>query len=105
MACFELGPSGLGSDSVESAAAVEGGAGNWMISLVLTTDGISSFNALAGDCFEGAPICPTRQLAIVVDNTVLSAPSINAPEFERDAISISGDFTQAEAEALAARLG
>ena len=54
---------------------------------------------------EGTPTCPARQLGIVVDRTVISAPSINAPEFERDQISISGGFTQAEAEALAAGLG
>lgn len=54
---------------------------------------------------EGAPICPSGQLVIVVDRTVLSAPSINAPELERDQISISGRFTCDEAEALAAGLG
>ncbi len=105
VACFELGPAGLGTDSVESATAVEDGMGNWVLALTLTSEAIADFNALAKECFDGAATCPTRQLAIVIDRNVLSAPSINAPEFERDAISISGGFTQAEAEALAARLG
>lgn len=104
-ACLRLGPSDVGGDVVESAAAVEMHPGPWMISLVLTGEGIVGFNELAGACFAGAETCPTRQLAIVVDRTVISAPSINAPEFDRDAIAISGRFTQAEAEALAARLG
>lgn len=105
VACYELGPTGLGSGSVESATAVEDGMGGWGLALVLTSERIGDFNALAKECFDGAPACPTRQLAIVVDRNVLSAPSINAPEFERDQIAISGAFTQAEAEALAARLG
>lgn len=103
--CYELGPAEVDGAVVESAAASEDGMGNWMISLVLTTDGIAAFNETARTCFDAAPTCPTRQLAIVVDRTVISAPSINAPEFERDQISISGGFTQAEAEALAAGLG
>lgn len=105
IACLELGPAEVDGGIVESAAAVEDGLGNWMISLVLTTDGIVPFNETIGDCFDGAATCPTRQLAIVVDRAVISAPSINAPEFERDAISISGQFTRADAEALAERLG
>lgn len=105
VACFELGPAEVDGSVVESAAAAEDGLEQWTISLVLTSDGIATFNETAGACFEGAPTCPTRQLAIVVDRMVISAPSINAPAFERDQISISGGFTQAEAEALAAGLG
>lgn len=103
--CFELGPAGADGSVVESAAPAQDGLEQWTISLVLTSDGIATFNETAGACFEGAPTCPTRQLAIVLDRTVISAPSINAPEFERDQISISGGFTQAEAEALADGLG
>lgn len=105
IACLRLGPTQVGGDVVESASAAEGGLGQWLVSLVLTSDGIGAFNELAGECFAGAPTCPTRQLAIVVDGSVISAPSINAPEFEPDAISISGQFTRADAEDLAARLG
>ncbi|MCO8126012.1 hypothetical protein NHL50_02190 [Acidimicrobiia bacterium EGI L10123] len=105
VACFELGPGEADGAVVESAAAQEDGLGNWMISLVLTSDGIATFNESTRACFDGAPTCPTRQLAILVDRAVISAPSINAPEFERDQISISGGFTQDEAEALAAGLG
>ncbi len=105
VACFELGPTGLGNDGVEAATAVEDGMGSWNLALTLTSEALAAFNTLAKDCFDGAPTCPTRQLAIVIDQNVLSAPSVNAPGFERDAISISGGFTQAEAEALAARLG
>lgn len=103
--CFELGPVEADGDVVESAAAAQDGLEQWTISLVLTSDGIATFNETVGACFEGTSTCPTRQLAIVVDRTVISAPSINAPEFERDQISISGGFTQAEAQALAAGLG
>lgn len=105
VACFELGPVEVDGSAVESATAADGGGtGSWSVALELTVDGIVPFNALAGECYDGAATCPTRQLAIVVDGTVISAPSINAPTFERDQITISGAFTQKEAEALAERL-
>lgn len=103
--CFELGSVEVDGSVVESASASEQGAGQWGVALTLTSDGIVDFNETVRACFDGAPTCPTRQLAIVVDRMVISAPSINAPAFERDQISISGGFTQADAEALAARLG
>ena len=102
--CYELGPVGVDGSIVESATAADGGIG-WNLALVLTEDGIVAFNETTRACFDAAPGCPTRQLAIVIDRNVLSAPSINAPEFERDQISISGDFTRDEAEALAGRIG
>ncbi len=69
-------------------------------------DGIDLFNAAAAACFSSTPACPsqslsggsTQQLAIVLDGIVESAPTVQAPFFQRDQITISGNFDQAEAE-------
>ena len=43
---------------------------------------------------------PRDSVALVVDGVVESAPAFQSPTFEGD-ISISGDFTKAEAKAAA----
>ena len=63
--------------------------------------GIDSFNAIAAQCQPPSPTCPTGQLAIVLDGVVQSAPTIQAPAFERDQITITGQFTEREAKDLA----
>ena len=52
-------------------------------------------------CVSRTPECPTGQLAIVLDEEVISAPSIEQPSFEADSIQISGSFTESEAKDLA----
>lgn len=102
---YELGPSGLDGNGVETARRSDD-TGTPAIQLTLRegADGIDAFNALAAACHATTAACPSGQLAIVVDGTVVSAPRINAPSFERDLISISGVFTAAEADDLAALL-
>ncbi|MGA9278460.1 protein translocase subunit SecD [Ilumatobacter sp.] len=69
-------------------------------------DGQETWNRLAEQCFNGTPTCPRTtagsngQLAIVLDNVIQSAPSVNQPNFD-DAVSITGNFTQSEAQDLA----
>ena len=66
------------------------------------TPGIDQFNAIATKCFSADPVCPTQQLAIVLDQEVVSAPSITeTPTFERDEIVITGSFTEDSAKNLA----
>ncbi len=94
------------SVGIESAAAVVAPFGP-SIEPVLTEAGIDTFNLLAGECFDptiGNSSCPSSQIAIVTDGRVLSAPTINAPEFARDQLVISGDFTIEEAGAMAEAL-
>lgn len=69
--------------------------------------GIRLFNDTAQECFGASSLCPTRQLAVVLDGNVESAPTIQAPAFERDSIQISGGFDQERAEntALVLRYG
>ncbi len=94
--------------SIETAEAVNTGF-EAVVSLTMKEGdgGIRLFNTVAGECFAQAPTCPTGQLAIVLDGVVESAPNINAAAFERDAIQISGSFSQERAEdtALVLRYG
>lgn len=64
-------------------------------------DGIDAFNSAALVCFSGTPECPTGRLAIVLDGEVESAPAIQAPEFERSGIYLTGTFTEGEARDIA----
>jgi preprotein translocase subunit SecD len=101
---------------VESATAALQGT-DWAVSPIFKPgeDGIDLFNAVASQCYAATPeVCPglgadpsgtpRGLLGIVLDDVVLSAPSINQATFERDSISITGSFTQEEAESLAVSL-
>ena len=76
----------------------------WGVSVDLRGgEGRDTWNNLASQCFNRTPTCPTQRLAIVLDSVVQSAPTVNEPNFT-DAVSITGSFTQSEAEELAAVL-
>jgi preprotein translocase subunit SecD len=66
-------------------------------------EGRDTWNNLASQCFSRVPTCPTQRLAIVLDSVVQSAPTVNEPNFT-DSVSITGSFTQSEAEELASVL-
>jgi preprotein translocase subunit SecD len=66
-------------------------------------EGRDTWNSLASQCFSRAATCPTQRLAIVLDSVVQSAPTVNEPNFT-DSVSITGNFTQSEAEELASVL-
>ncbi len=98
---FILGPAEATGEILSGASAQIQGVGTWVVGVEVRGSRIGDFNTIAGACFNGAPTCPTRQLAIVLDGKVVSAPSINAPSFAADQISISGDFSESEAKDLA----
>lgn len=101
VARYRLGPAETTGEIISDASAELFDLGQWQVAVDVRGDRIDEFNAIAAECFNGAPTCPTRQLAIVLDGRVVSAPSINAPAFDADAISISGSFTESEAKDLA----
>lgn len=110
-ATYVLGPAAVDNRAVVSATAEKSMSDQWAVYPVFTEgpDGIEPFNELAAQCYEGQRTCPSLmgdhgQVAIVVDGLVISAPSINTPEFEADQISISGSFDEISATALAAAL-
>jgi hypothetical protein len=105
-----LGPAFLTGDAVEAAEPTFL-PGNWAVRLTLREGpaGIETFNDWALRCFEGRPECPggaggTGSIAIVFDGEVLSTPTVQAPSFERDLISVRVD-DEATADALATALG
>jgi preprotein translocase subunit SecD len=104
--CYILGPSALTGSAVSGAQA-EIPQGEWVVSVDLKNDGLDAFNAIAQTCFnQDATQCPTRQLAIVLDGLVESAPRIQPdnPTFEpfgANGVTISGSFTEGEAKDLA----
>ncbi|MGY6502320.1 MAG: protein translocase subunit SecD [Acidimicrobiales bacterium] len=101
---YLLGPTALTGTGVSTANA---GYGNfeWQVSVELQggAAGADPFDAMARDCFDQTPTCPTGRISIVVDGTVISAPSVRQPEFFGQ-VSITGAFTQDEAEDLATAL-
>jgi preprotein translocase subunit SecD len=100
---YMLGPS-QATGRIVSSAQADIQNGQWFIALEMHggEDGIDQFNSIAASCYGGAdPTCPTGQVAIVLDSVVQSAPSISQPSYERDAMQISGQFTESEAKDLA----
>lgn len=108
-----LGPAFLDGAGIAVVTAANS-QGRWELRPVLRPgpDGIDRFNAMATQCFEMAPTCPsaipsgigTGQIAIVLDGQVLVAPTILVSSYQRDQITISGAFTQARAMAIAAMI-
>lgn len=101
VARYRLGPAEATGDILRTASAELYQLGQWQVGVEVRGDRIDEFNQIASTCYSGAPTCPTKQLAIVLDGRVVSAPSINAPSFRADEISITGQFTESEAKDLA----
>ena len=78
------------------------------VSLVFDAEGAKRFFTLTGDYAPGGRLNPdpngSRQLAVVVDDVLLSAPIIREP-IAGGRAEISGNFTLAEARSLSAALG
>jgi len=100
---YRLGPATVTGEALSTAQALFNEQnGQWVVNVEFTGSGIDQFNAVASQCFNGDPsVCPTRSLAIVLDAVVQSAPEIQAPEFQRDEVQISGDFDEGDARDLA----
>jgi preprotein translocase subunit SecD len=106
LAVYQLGPVGVGGTSVESASAGLNSKGQWEIRPIFKdgADGIDKFNAAAAECNPPSANCPTGQIAVVLDNKVLTAPTIQVASFKRDEITISGNYKESEAKDIATAL-
>ena len=104
---YQVGPEGLSGLAIASATADEAQDGTWEVRPVLKagTAGIDRFDQLAAVCAAAEKVCPTHQVALSVDAVVLAAPTVQSSDYARDALSLSGAFTQPEAQALAAVMG
>jgi preprotein translocase subunit SecD len=98
---YVMGPAQLTGEALNTAEArFDESTGEWAVFPEFSGDGIAGFNAVASQCFNREPTCPTQQLAIVLDGIVQSAPTIQEPSFQADQIRISGAFTEGEAKDL-----
>lgn len=99
---YLLGPPGATGEVFSSDASVEINGASWVVVANLRggAQGEDLWNSLAARCFAGGSDCPTKQIAIVLDTEVISAPVVQAPSFS-GTVQISGDFTEAEANDLA----
>jgi preprotein translocase subunit SecD len=96
---FRLGPVEITGDMIKRADAVYGGqngVAGWRINFTLTSSGAKTFGDVTTR-LNG------KQLAIVVDNLVISAPTIQEPITGGNG-EITGRFTKAEAQDLATQL-
>lgn len=99
---YVLGPS-LGTGEVlKNDATADIFDGQWVVLVGLRpgAEGRDIWNAAAQQCFSATPVCPTRQLAIVLDDRVISAPVVQTPSFDNE-VQITGAFTESEARDLA----
>ena len=105
---YRLGPTAVAGDGLEGAVARFNSFQGWYVTPTFKAGqaGIDLFNELGQRCFYFDPTCPTKRVAIEIDNEVVSAPVIQEGEsvyspFERSTITISGRFTEDEARDLA----
>ncbi|HDH03678.1 MAG TPA: hypothetical protein ENH15_05480, partial [Actinobacteria bacterium] len=76
---YQVGPTALTGTDVDNALALVGvgGAGSgWTVQLELTSEGGEKFAAVTGALARFTPGTPQRQLAIVLDGVVVSAPQV-----------------------------
>ncbi len=92
---YELGPALLRGDIVSSASAAPptGLSGDWQVNVSFTGSGSSQFDAMAAQYVN-------KQVAIVLDGVVESAPTINSTSYNGSA-QITGSFSQSQAKDLA----
>src|SRR5829696_7929003 len=109
---YQLGRAFLTGSAVNGAEAVF--QNGWQVSLDMKggANGIDTWNKVTEECFNGVSTCPgigsrgRGLVAITLDGTVKSAPEIQPDNsafspFSADQISISGNFTEKEANDLA----
>ena len=98
---YLVGPPALTGGVRTATARFEPGQETWSISLRFTPAGAAAFNRFAAESYQKS--APQNAVAIVLDDVVQSAPSIQQASFP-NGVSISGSFTKAQAEALASVL-
>ncbi|MFM8662895.1 MAG: protein translocase subunit SecD [Acidimicrobiaceae bacterium] len=100
---YVVGPAGASGKVFKNDAVADVQSGQWAVVVGLRSgpDGDQLWNRLAAACFNKTAECPTGQLAMVLDGTVISAPTVNEPEFTGGTVQITGSFTPEEARDLA----
>ena len=100
---YLVGPTGATGKVFNNNAKAEISNGSWVVVVSLRdgAEGADQWNSLATACFNGTDVCPSKQLAIVLDGKVISAPTVQEPVFSGGNVQITGSFTEKEAKQLA----
>jgi preprotein translocase subunit SecD len=108
---YILGPVRVEGRQIDTASAVPPdptqGQNSWQVSLQFKRQGAAQFAAVTTDAAKAQQGSPQRQVAIVLDGTVVSAPSIDNGPITGGTASIFGpasSFTQQYASDLASVL-
>ncbi len=102
---YRLGPAQLDGDAIEDANATSPNFADFVIYLDIKS-GLPNdqLNALAAECYNGLPSCPTGpagrgRLGITLDGRVEFAGAVQAPSFD-GTVTLSGNYGQDEAEQI-----
>ncbi len=102
---YVLGPTGMTGEGLSDAQGISRQL-QWVVTVDLEGGpiGEDAFRALTAECFIGTPNCPaneggTGQIAVDLDNMVISAPNVNAADLGNSFI-ISGTFDEETAKGL-----
>jgi len=100
---YYAGPAGASGKVFSNDATAEVQNGEWTVVVGLNkgATGADMWNALTTKCFNRDATCPTAQVAIVLDGTVISAPVVREAVFTGGSVQISGAFSETEARDLA----
>jgi len=100
---YLVGPAGASGKVFTNNAQAVINNGNWTVTVELRkgAEGEDLWNALTTRCFNRDATCPTARIAIALDGTVISAPTVQEAVFTGGTVQISGDFSQSEARDLA----
>ncbi|MDA8026017.1 MAG: protein translocase subunit SecD [Actinomycetota bacterium] len=90
---YVLGPTLMTGASLKTAVAGLDSTGNWIVQFTLTSTGSPLFDSIAKQYYQ-------KNIAIVLDGNVISAPTINSTSFGGHG-QISGAFNQSQADNLA----
>lgn len=74
---LHVGPAELEGSDVEQAIPLFDPTGQWVVNLDLTAEGGQAFAELTGEAATFPPGDPRRQIAIVLDGAVISAPGVS----------------------------
>ncbi|WP_415948586.1 protein translocase subunit SecD [Streptomyces sp. KLOTTS4A1] len=95
---YVLGPAEVeGKDVDDANAEIDQQQGIWKVTMDFTSGGSKKFAKITGQLSQQQP--PMNQFAIVLDNNVVSAPSVNQTLSAN--AEITGSFTQESANELA----
>ncbi|MEV7797898.1 protein translocase subunit SecD [Microbacterium foliorum] len=103
---YLLGPTELTGDAITDATAGrDPQSGAWNVQLTMNADGAEAFGEVSTRLNQNrlAELSPRDQFAFVLDGSVISAPRMNGQILDGRP-SISGDFNQESATALADQL-